>query len=502
MSLKKNVVANYLGQAWTGLMGIVFVPLYIKYLGIEAYGLIGVFIFLQAWLAVLDAGMTPTLNREVARYVAGAHTAESIRNLVFTFEVICAGAALLVILVLASSSNWLAHEWFNAQGITQSVVSETLSTMGVVSGLRFFEGLYRGAILGFQKHVWLNIATSILATLRALGAIAVLAWVEPSIQAFFWWQVVISGVTVVILFFGVHRQLPNLGSAAIFSTGALSESWKFAAGILATTLLTLLITQVDKVLLSRLVSLEEFGVYAFSTSVVGVLFQLIGPIAQAYYPKLTELVTTNNRSLLSKTYHQGAQLLTIMVTPAGLVLVAFGEPLILAWTGNQILSNQASAIVAILAIGTVFNGWVHMPYMLQLASGWSSFSVWVNFVGAIVLIPAILWAIPNYGPIGAAWVWVAVNAGYVFFSIPFMHVRLLQKEKFNWYFFDIAIPAGAAGAVVALSYFAYHPRGPFLDLIWIGLTGILACIAAILSASELRAAFLSHLNLFKNSFVK
>ena len=50
MSLKINVVANYLGQGWQGLMSLAFVPLYIKYLGIESYGLIGIFALLQAWL--------------------------------------------------------------------------------------------------------------------------------------------------------------------------------------------------------------------------------------------------------------------------------------------------------------------------------------------------------------------------------------------------------------------------------------------------------------------
>jgi O-antigen/teichoic acid export membrane protein len=56
-SLRMNVVANYIGQATRALIGLAFIPLYIKYLGIEAYGLIGMFAVLQTWLALLDAGM-------------------------------------------------------------------------------------------------------------------------------------------------------------------------------------------------------------------------------------------------------------------------------------------------------------------------------------------------------------------------------------------------------------------------------------------------------------
>jgi O-antigen/teichoic acid export membrane protein len=78
--LKKNLIANYLGQGWTALMGLAFIPLYIKYLGIEAYGLIGLFAIIQAWLSLLDMGMTPMLGREMARSTGGSHTAQSIRD--------------------------------------------------------------------------------------------------------------------------------------------------------------------------------------------------------------------------------------------------------------------------------------------------------------------------------------------------------------------------------------------------------------------------------------
>ena len=76
-------------------MGFVFAPLYIKYLGVEAYGLIGVFTLLQAWLSLLDMGMTPALGREMARFMAGAHSRESIRDLLRSIEIIALAIAAL-----------------------------------------------------------------------------------------------------------------------------------------------------------------------------------------------------------------------------------------------------------------------------------------------------------------------------------------------------------------------------------------------------------------------
>ncbi|MBI3358176.1 MAG: polysaccharide biosynthesis protein, partial [Nitrospirae bacterium] len=81
MALKKNILANYFGQGWTILMKLAFIPLYIHYLGMEAYGLIGVFTVMQTGFLLLDMGMIPTLNREMARFTAGAHTSDTIREL-------------------------------------------------------------------------------------------------------------------------------------------------------------------------------------------------------------------------------------------------------------------------------------------------------------------------------------------------------------------------------------------------------------------------------------
>lgn len=499
MSLKKNLIANYFGQIWIGVIGLAFVPQYIKYLGMEAYGLIGFFVLLQSWLTLLDFGMSPTLNREVARFRAGVHTPKFICDLIRTFEIICSTVAGIVFVGFLFIAGWFASDWLNVNTLTDEDVSHALSIMGAVASLRFVEGLYRGAILGFQQHVLLNLVTSLLATLRAIGALLVLILVDSSIQSFFWWQLIISGITVVALRYCLHRLLPKIRSRPVFSISVISHSWKFAGGVFCTTLLALMITQIDKVLLSRLLSLEAFGVYAFSATIAGVIFQFIGPIAQSYYPKLTHLFASEDKMALRRTYHQAAQLMSIAVVPVGFILVAFGEPLIYAWTGNQVLSNQAAGIVAVLAVGTILNGWMHIPYMLQLGAGWAMFSVWVNVVAVIILAPAIYWVTPRYGPIGAAYVWGAVNAGYVLVSIHFMHIKLLPSEKWIWYVHDLSLPTLFTGIVVAASYMMHPSLTRMGDFLWISVTGVLALLAAIISASEIRESFYKSL---KNLFCK
>jgi O-antigen/teichoic acid export membrane protein len=88
-------------------MGLAFIPVYIKYLGIEAYGLISIFALLQAWLTLLDMGMTPARSREMARFTGGAHNAQLIRDLLRSIEIIGFGMAILVALGIWAASEWL-----------------------------------------------------------------------------------------------------------------------------------------------------------------------------------------------------------------------------------------------------------------------------------------------------------------------------------------------------------------------------------------------------------
>ncbi len=69
-STKVNVIANFVGNFWIAFLSIVFVPIYLHYIGIESYGLIGIFSSIQAFIILLDFGLSPTLpviSQEIVR---------------------------------------------------------------------------------------------------------------------------------------------------------------------------------------------------------------------------------------------------------------------------------------------------------------------------------------------------------------------------------------------------------------------------------------------------
>jgi O-antigen/teichoic acid export membrane protein len=474
VTLKKNLIANYLGQSWSALMGLVFIPFYIQYLGIEAYGLIGLFAVMQVWLTLLDVGMTPTLSREMARFTAGAHTPQSIRDLLRSIEIIAYSLAALIGLIVWAGSGWLASEWLKAENLSIP--------------LRFCENLYRSALIGLQQQVWYNGANALLATLRHGGAVGLLAFVSPTIQAFFLWQAVISLLVLVTYASKLYRLLPDSSEIGRFSRSAIAGVWRFASGLLGISFLGILLTQVDKVLLSRLLTLEHYGYYTLAATVAGMLIMIIGPINQAIYPRMVELHTQSDFRALANVYHLGAQLVTVVTAPTALLLSIFSGGVIYLWSGDVTLSDNTAPILSPLAFGTFLNGIMWMPYQCQLAHGLTSLALKINVVAVTVLIPAILWIVPTYGGVGAAWIWVVLNAGYILIGIQFMHKRILPREKWRWYGADLILPAGGALGVMILAY-TVQPTSGATRLEWalfLIFSGGLAFTASIVLASEIR----------------
>lgn len=494
MSIKKNTLANYLGQGWTALMGFVFIPLYIKYLGVEAYGLIGIFSLLNAWLSLLDVGMTPALGREMARYTGGAHSRQSIRDMLRSVEIIGFAISTLIALGIWASSNWLATDWLRVGQLPADAVAKSFVIMGVVTALRFVENIYRSSMVGLQHQVMLNVVSSAMGTLRGLGAVAVLVWVSPTIEAFFLWQGLVSVLTVGLFSFLVYRTLQTSPMAGRFSPKALKSIWRFAAGTVTLTALGFLLSQSDKLILATLLSLKEFGYYSLAFTIASAVRLLAQPVSQGAYPRLTAIYEQKNEAALARTYHKANQLSVVLMGGFGAFLAIFGEPVLLLWTQNQELTNNTYQIMWILIIGMVLNGLMQGPYHLQMAAGWTGLLVKVNIVMVVLFIPVIYLLTKQFGAIGAAIAWAMLNIAYILTVARLMHKRLMPNEMWSWYIQDLLFPLTAAviaGILLkAIMPNAYNPLAliPYL-IISLILIVFVSAIAASYIRQEIRIGF-------------
>src|SRR5207249_6709678 len=116
-SLRRNIAVNYASQVYVALIGIAMVPLYLKYMGIEAYGLVGFFAMLQARSQVLDLGLSPTLGREAAKFNAGVTAAESLNMFLRLLEIIFGVVGVAIIALSWALGLWVAESWLKLDAL-------------------------------------------------------------------------------------------------------------------------------------------------------------------------------------------------------------------------------------------------------------------------------------------------------------------------------------------------------------------------------------------------
>lgn len=449
-TLNKNLIANFGGSIWTGLMGIVFVPLYISFMGIEAYGLIGIYAAMIAIFGLLDMGLSATLTREMARLVVQKEKAQEMRDLVRTLEIPYWAVGILISVIVIALSPIIAYRWVNAQNLPPKTVQTAVMIMGMIMAFQWPMSFYSGGLIGLQRQVLLNGINVVMATFRGLGAVLILWLVSPTVEAFFSWQIIISAIHIGLIVFFLWRSLPDAADKPCFRRELLSNIWQFAAGMTGISALATILMQMDKVILSRMLTLEMFGYYTLASAVAMTLYRFVTPVFSATYPRLTNLVALNAAEEIKILYHKSAQLMSVIVLPTAVVVALFSKEILLLWTQSQTTAEHAYFLVSIFITGSAINGILNIPYALQLAFGWTRLGFLVNLVSVLLLAPLMIVLTRLYGVVGAASVWIILNAGYIFIALPIMHKRLLPSEKWKWYLNDVCLPLAASITVAGL----------------------------------------------------
>lgn len=439
-SLRANIIANFIGNGWAALISILFVPLYLKYIGAEGYGLIGIFASLQVVLSLLDSGLSTTLNKEMSRLNIMPHSASKMRNIVKTLSIVYWGIAILSGLIAFCLSPFLARYWVHPKELSVETITYAFFLLSVTVIFQFPTGFYGGGLLGLQRQVMLNVLRILFATVRSVGAIFVLMFLSNSILAFFAWTLFITALQALTYRYFLWFYLPKIAFKAVFDKQELKNIWRFATGLTAVSLTGILLTQLDSIILSKILLLNDFGYYTLAFTVGSVLYMIVGPVSQSYFPKFSALLAEGNEEQLKRTYHQGCQLVTLLVLPFALFLALFSREILFIWTDNQQTVDNTWKIASVVSLAVAIHCLMMMPYMLCLAYSNTKLAFYTNIILLVFLIPGTIYSAIQYGGLGGALCWLVVTIVYLFVNPILIHKSFLKGEAFNWYWNDTFKP--------------------------------------------------------------
>lgn len=431
--LKRNILASYISQIYLVLISILILPMYIKYMGAEAYGLVGFFAMLQGLFVLLDFGLTPTISRQTAQYNAGVATALKFRQLFRSLSIIFCGIALLGGGALFLSDHYIATHWLKLQSLQLSEVLFCLQIMAISISLRWMTGLYRGVISGFEKIVWLSLVNMLIATLRFPGVLLYMYYFGYTLTTFFIYQLVVAAIEFIILLIQALRLLPKTNGIIGWSLKPVKPLLGFALTIAFTSSVWVLLTQLDKLVLSGILSLSDYGYFTLAVLVAGGVLQISAPISSVIMPRMARLYGEQKNEELKSVYLNATQFVAVIAVTAGIVLAALANPVLYVWTGDVILAKKTALILQLYALGNALLALAAFPYYLQYAKGSLKYHFIGNLVCVILLVPTIIWAAKNYGAIGAGWVWFIVQLLYLLFWVSYVHMKIEPNINIQWF---------------------------------------------------------------------
>lgn len=448
MALRRNVAANYAAQTYMVVIGIAMVPIYLRLMGAEAYGLVAFFSMMQSWFNVLDIGLSPTLARETARFRGGAIDGLTLRRLMRSLEGIFGAVAVVGAVAVIALSDVLAERWLNVDELAPATVRRVIMVMAGVLALRWACSLYRAAINGYERQVWLSTFNIGITSARFLAVVPALLVLGTTPMVFFSFQLAVAVVEFGLLAARAYSLLPREVGVIGWSLAPVRKVLGFSLTLAFTSTVWVAVTQSDKLVLSKLLSLSHYGYFAAAALAASGVMLVGGPIAQAVQPRLARLAAEQDEAGLIALYRRASQAVCVIAMSAAATLAAFSRETLWAWTGDRAMTDYAAPILSLYALGNGILAVAAFPYYLQFAKGDLRLHLIGNAIFLVLLVPALIWATTVFGGVGAGYAWLFANMAYFVVWVPLVHRRLAPGIHLSWLVRDVGMVVLAAAAVV------------------------------------------------------
>lgn len=437
-STKSNYIYLYLSQAYIIAVGIVIVPFHLKYLGIAAYGLIGIYTTIQIVFQMLDVGMTPTLSREASRFHVGAITNVKARSYLRVLEFLFFIITLSIFIVAYFSSAYIANAWFPSSSLEPVTIQDALYYLTLVAGVRWYSGLYRAFIAGFENQVWLSKLNIVITTLRFVGVLPILIYYESSIVVFFQYQLIVAAAELYLLIGkkSTYLKINLLYFPSRSDISKLKSTFKLSITAGSAGLIWVLASQSDKMLLVKFLTLEQFGYFSMAVLLVNGVMVITAPITKVALPKLTKLAGLGLNKDFYALYLNTSKNIIKIAFSISIFICFYSYEIVYIWTADKQVANEIYILVYLYALGNGFLAVSSLTYYFQIAKGDVKLHVIGVFLYLVFINFSLFILVPLYNLNGAGYAWLLTNVLYFFFWCPLVIFKFNKNIVVDLFFKD------------------------------------------------------------------
>jgi len=438
-----NSFLNVLGQLAPFLVAFVAVPVLLRALGTERFGILSLGWAIIGYFGYLDLGLGRALTRLVAERLGGGDH-ETLDQLVWT--------ALRLLLVLGLGgwlvayllTPWLVHHALRISGSLQGealwafyVMAASVPATVVTSGLR-------GVLEAYQRFDLVNAARVPLGILNYAGPLAVLPFTRNLAVVL---AVLLAsrllGVVLHLLF--CFAVMPTLRRGMLGPSSAIGPLLRTGGWFTVSTVVSPLMGTSDRFFIGAIVSAAAVAYYAAPYELVVKLLVIPGAVAAALFPAFAASSGAESGAT-AVLYERGVKLILVALFPLGLVLTAFSGEGLLLWMGPDV-ARRSTFVLQVLAIGVFCNGLAQVPFYLIQGAGRPSVAARLHLV-ELPLYLSLAWVlISRYGIVGAALAWsvrTAADGAVLFYLARHVNGGLVSRLRPR----VIAVLVAATGAMM------------------------------------------------------
>lgn len=405
--VKKNVFANYLGTSAMILAPLLALPYYASILGTTQFGLISFVATLQAFLGLLDSGFSQVLIRE---FSLEKNESEDLRYkaaiIFFGFERIYWLAAIFTGLALVFFSAQISSKWLVLADDAIPLGALAVYGAAAIFIAQFPGALYRSVLTATQEQALLNYIVVIGVLIRhGGGLLLLLQW--PSLYTYLIWQGLITFIETLVRAKYAWAAMKIDKQCLTWNFQILRPILSVASKMSLAVLMGALTVQMDRIVLSKMVPIDLFGLYVIASTVSQGVLSFITPLVQAFLPRIMQ--ARDDYSKLIDLNVNLTKLIALVILVSGMCYSFFGEWFLKIWLRDTKTVSVVYELLSILLIGSVLNAFYHVGYFNWLAHRKTVCIFFVNGLSLAVCILFMPLFIDRWGMVGATFVFVIMN---------------------------------------------------------------------------------------------
>ncbi|MBI3230929.1 MAG: flippase [Burkholderiales bacterium] len=420
--LMRNIGWNLLGQVAPLLTALVAIPILIKGIGNERFGLLSIGWMLVGYFSFFDFGLGRALTQVLAQKLATTRPADTSREqwqreqtqLIWSGMLLMLGLGCVVALLLALTVTPLVSQVLNVPPALQAEARAgiwwlvlALPSVVVATGLR-------GVLEAHHAFKLLNLVRTPLGVLTFAGPLLVLPW-SQRIDDMFAVLCLVRYLTTILFLLACQRVQGGFWQIG-FARELLPDLLRFSGWMTVSNIVGPLMINLDRLLIGALLSLAAVTHYTTPFEMMTRMLVLPGAVAGVYFPLFAQHWKLGELAQMRRLLWQGTRYLGLLMAAISAVVLVFAPLILQLWLSPE-FAEKSSTVLRLLAVGVLLNGLANLPYALVQGMGRSKVTAQFHLFECVCYLPLLYLLLKLWGINGVALAWVlrvALDCGLLY----------------------------------------------------------------------------------------